>query len=221
MLYYLKSNMGFRASLVRARGLIAWRGLRVSSAPLRSFEPIPGFSSVMNGSSTTFGGSDRFSNEQLDRWATVLEDRRVWLAKRGIRFLVVIAPNKETVYAEMMPPAFTREPATSRLMQLAERVQAGTGVEFLDLSTALLAHKADGRLYHLTDTHWCDLGAFAGYRAITARLLPWFPHLRPLADADLERQATVTRGGDLARVAGLQDDLLEPQVQLGIAPVTA
>jgi alginate O-acetyltransferase complex protein AlgJ len=218
LLYYLKSNMGFRGSLVRARGLIAWRGLGVSSAPLEVVRADPWLLFRDERVFDDFRRVDRFSSAQLDRWATVLEDRRTWLARRGIHFLVVIAPNKETVYAEVVPPAFTREPATSRLMQLSERLRGSTAVDFLDLSSELLARKGDGRLYHLTDTHWCDLGAFAGYRAITARLVPWFPHLRPLGDADVEREAAVTRGGDLARVAGLQDDLVEPQVQLRVRP---
>ena len=40
---------------------------------------------------------------------------------------------------------------------------------------ALLRHRSEGRLYHLTDTHWNDRGALAGYRAIVESLVASAP----------------------------------------------
>ena len=41
--------------------------------------------------------------EELERWARALEERRDWLARRGIRYLVMFAPNKHTIYPEFCP----------------------------------------------------------------------------------------------------------------------
>lgn len=218
LLGYLKDNMGFRGTLVRARGLIAWQGLGISPAPDQVIRADPWLFFRGERVLDDFRRVYRFTDAELDGWADALESRRVWLAKSGIQFLVVIPPNKETVYAELLPASITRDPATSRLTQLGERLKARTGVQLLDLSHTLTAHKSDGRLYHLTDTHWNDLGALVGYRAIMARLAPWFPQLRPLDDDEMKREEVVTRGGDLARICGLPGDLLEPQLEIRVQP---
>ena len=215
---YLKSSMGFRGSLVRARGLLAWRRLGVSPAPedvvradpwlfLRSERVIDDFRRV-----------DPFSSADLERWRSVLEARRAWLAARGIRYLFVVAPNKETIYAEAMPPWFTRAPGPSRLTQLKEYLARTAAVDFLDLAPALTSHKPEARLYHFTDTHWNDLGAFVGYQAIAQRLERSFPRWRALDAGDVIREARLTPGGDLARMCGLKSDLGEPQDQLRLPP---
>lgn len=218
LLEYLKTSMGFRGSLVRARGLIAWHGLGISPAPDQVIRADPWLFFRGERVLDDFRRVYRFTDAELDEWADGLEGRRIWLAKRGIQFLVVIPPNKETIYAELLPAAITRDPATSRVAQLGERLKARTGVQLLDLSSILEAHKSDGRLYHLTDTHWNDLGALVGYRAIMARLAPWFPAVRPLSDGEMTREEVVTRGGDLARICGLPGDLLEPQLEIHVQP---
>jgi len=43
-------------------------------------------------------------------------------------------------------------------------------------------------------------GAFAGYRAMAARMNRWFPDLRPLGPDDVWRESVSTPGGDLARL---------------------
>jgi hypothetical protein len=151
---------------------------------------------------------------EIGRWRSVLEARRDWLARRGIRYLVVVAPNKETIYGDAVPPWFTRAAGPSRLAQLDQAFAGQRGIDLLDLSGALAARTAEVRTYHFTDTHWNDMGAFAGYGAIARRLEPWFPGLKPLELADVTPETVVTRGGDLARVCGLQTDLPEPQTQL-------
>jgi hypothetical protein len=224
VLWYLQSNMGFRGALVRAHGLFAWKVLGLSPAPETVFRADPWLFLRSDHSADSFRRVDPMSPAALERWHAVLEARREWLAKRGIKYLLVVAPNKETVYAEDVPPWLTRQPGPSRLAQLRDMVERTGVVDFLDLTDAVAAQKASERVYHLTDTHWNDAGAFAGYRAIAGRLAGWFPALSPLGVDDLELGPVVTRGGDLARVCGLQTDLLEPQLQghlrPGLAPAT-
>src|SRR5204862_8316357 len=74
------------------------------------------------------------------------------------------------------------------------------------------------RLYHCTDTHWNDSGAFVAYRAVIERVKAWFPDLRSLTESDLTRRRVVTPGGDLARSCGLALERREPQTQLELGP---
>ena len=154
----------------------------------------------------------------LERWRVVLEARRDWLAKRGIKYLLVVAPDKETIYAEDVPPWFTRAPGPSRLEQLREMLERTRAVDFLDLTDAVAAQKASERVYHLTDTHWNDAGAFAGYRAITARLAAWFPAVAPL-DPTASSVSRSSRGAAIWRAsAACRPIFLEPQVQGHLRP---
>jgi alginate O-acetyltransferase complex protein AlgJ len=224
LLWYLKTAMGFRGTLVRARALCAWRVIGVSPAPESVIRADPWLFLCGERVVDDFRRVDIFSDAELETWRSVLEARATWLAARGIRYLVVVAPNKETVYADAVPAWFTRASGPSRLVQLRQYLAKTTTLDFLDLSAALEAHRVEGRLYHLTDTHWNDRGAFIAYQTLSERLASWFPPLKSLDERDTIRQMRLTPGGDLARMCGLKNDLLEPQEQLrlspGVAPAT-
>src|SRR5262245_15939830 len=86
-----------------------------------------------------------FTAAELVRWREDLEGRRAWLAERGIRYLVVVAPNKETIYPEFMPPEVRPVRAETRLDQLLADLQANSTIEVLDLRGPLRRAKQDGR----------------------------------------------------------------------------
>jgi alginate O-acetyltransferase complex protein AlgJ len=154
-----------------------------------------------------------FDAAGLAQWRDDLESRRAWLAERGIRYLVVVAPSKETIYPEYMPPALRPVRAQTRLDQLLADLHAHSSVEVLDLRPALKKAKQAGRLYHQTDTHWNDAGAAVAYGEILARLRPWFPDL----DAQPRTgslKVQIANGGDLARILALEDRFHEEQIDL-------
>jgi len=213
--WYVESNMGFRPSLVRARGLFAWHVLGVSPAPNDVIRADPWLFQRNESVLDDYRRTTPLSPAELDRWVTTLEARRVWLERQGIYYMVVIAPSKETVYADAMPSWATRWPGPSRLEQLRQAVLSRSHVELVDLTEPLEAESARGtRLYHLTDTHWDDAGALVGYRVIAGRLASWFPGLRVASAADFEASLHLVPGGDLARECGVKADLAEPQTWL-------
>ena len=94
-----------------------------------------------------------FSDSDLDSWQAMLERRRAWLAERGIRYLVVIAPNTPSVYPEYLPGCVRRVASESRLDLLVRRLRERTRVELLDLRWPLIQAKPSERVYERTDTH--------------------------------------------------------------------
>jgi alginate O-acetyltransferase complex protein AlgJ len=221
LIWYLKSNMGLRGTLVWLRAQLAWHGLGVSPAPDAVVRADPWLFLRSEHVVDDFRRVSPFSNDELEAWRAVLEARAAWLAERGIRYLVVVTPNKETIYAEAVPRWFTRADGPSRVMQLDRLLAGSKTVEWLDLTDDLSRRAAAEPLYYHTDTHWNDRGAFVGYRAIIERLRPWFPGLVALDDGDLISEARVTPGGDLARMCGLKNELVERQEQLHVAPARA
>jgi alginate O-acetyltransferase complex protein AlgJ len=215
--HYLASNMGFRGALVRARARIV-HGLLGGSASESVIRHDPWLFLRSEHMVEEIRHTAPFKPGEIDAWRRALEARARWLAERNIRFLVVVAPDKETIYADQLPSWVRPADHPSRLAQLGAVLKDQREVSFLDLSATLRAAKQQERVYHYTDTHWNDAGAFAGYLAIAERLEPWFPRLTPLAADKMIRTPRVTPGGDLARMSGLQFDLTEPQVQLSLPP---
>ncbi len=153
-----------------------------------------------------------FTATELTLWRNELESRRAWLAERGIRYLVVVAPNKETIYPEHMPLTLRPVRSETRLDQLLVALRANSGVEVADLRGALRRAKETNRVYHQTDTHWNDAGAMVAYREILTRLHAWFPELNPEPLPGATR-VQMKSGGDLARILALEDRFREEHIE--------
>jgi hypothetical protein len=91
------------------------------------------------------------------------------LAKRGVRFVFVIIPNKNTIYPEYMPDRYRRRPGIRLCDRLAARLRK-QGVSVLCLEEALRRHKHEALLYEERGTHWNPLGACYGSIAILNEL---------------------------------------------------
>ncbi len=151
------------------------------------------------GSLEGFRRTRPFNTAQLEAWRRILRERRDWLARRGIAYLVVVAPDKQTIYPEQMPASQTRIGPRSRLDQLLGAVDARRDAELLDLRPALEAAKRERPVYYRTDSHWNAYGAHVGERAIVERLQRHLPTLRPTTPADYEvTDGPTPGGGDLA-----------------------
>jgi hypothetical protein len=140
---------------------------------------------------------------RLDGWAALLAAKGRWLARRGVRYVFVVAPNKASVYPEPLPPELAPLEPTA-LDQLLARMAGEPDSPLVDLRAALRARAGAERLYHRTDTHWNDAGAALGAGAVLARL--GLPVPGPGA---FVRTRVSGLGLELARMLGLQYVLTE------------
>ena len=155
-----------------------------------------------------------FTEAELATWQRRIETRRDWLAERGIHFLVVIAPNKETIYPEFMPGRLNRVRPVTRLDQLVTYLRSHSSVAIVDPRDALRAAKAEDIVYLRTDTHWNDVGAWLLHREILRGLRQWYPQLEPTPAAALVRNIRTGWSGDLATMLGLDGRLSEDKLEL-------
>ena len=166
-----------------------------------------------------------FSIEQLEARRKLLEGKRNWLAKRGIRYLFVVPPNKQSIYSEFMPKAYRRLQGQSRLDQLLAYMQKHSDVNILDLRQALREAKSDHQVFFRRDTHWNQLGGLIAsreiFRAVNYSLtLDTNRHpIRRLGDYRVHTEERQIQS-DLARLLGYpteardQSYVIEPKFEL-------
>jgi alginate O-acetyltransferase complex protein AlgJ len=151
--------------------------------------------------------------DRLDHWADALSARRAWLAERGIKYLVVLAPNKQSVYSEYVP-RFARRRGPTGLDELLVRCGRDPELNILDLRPALRDARTAGPVYWHTDTHWNAAGTYAGYISTVAALGRWYPAMAPLPPTTFVPRPVQTSGGDLSRMIGLPGRMPDEGISL-------
>jgi hypothetical protein len=156
-------------------------------------------------------GVHPFSAADLENWRRDIEERRDWLRKRGIEYLFVIAPNKQSVYPENMPDDLAGLGPT-RLDQLAAYMEKASDARFLDLRAALIAEKAhdqgDDCVYYPLGSHWAWRGGWTAWNEIVRSLSDVLPKLKSVPREALVRAEVSMDAGDSMGVNTYIDDLL-------------
>ena len=155
-----------------------------------------------------------YSPEDLAGIGWILEQRRSWLAARGIKFFVLVAPNKQTIYPEYLPHHIHKIGQLSRFDQVAQYLSAHTDIELIDVRSEILAAKDKRRAYHQTDSHWNDWGAFVACKKIMGRIKKYFPAVSVPREEAYTTRALVGDGGDLANMLTLKDMLTEERITM-------
>lgn len=151
-----------------------------------------------------------FSEEQLVQFRQNLDALSAAYAARGIDLIVVVVPNKNTIYPERVPARIPVLGNDSRLDQVIAHLQANGSEQIVDLRPALLAAKQERQIYYATDTHWNDYGAYLAYAALLeqAGMEP-----RPASDFD-----PVTRELGLLDLSDNIGATLLPESKIQFAP---
>jgi len=209
-------RFGGREALLRAYNRIRVRlfGVPSSSNVLIGRD---GWLYFMGEDGTSF---DRFyrgtlpvADAQLRAVVAELARRRAFLAAQGIGYVVMVAPDKSTIYPEHLPHWATRIAPATPLDRLVAAIHAEGSIRYVDVRDALRAAKARERVYFLTDSHWNLLGATVAYgelmAAVTAALPAFDVRPVPAALPPYVPGVDIYRG-DLARLTGDPNAFGEP-----------
>jgi hypothetical protein len=229
---FVNDNFGLRKLFIKMNNLVEVNGFKIS--------PI---SDVIIGQNNWLyykdgvkdsNGTTRFTQDQLQILMKNIQNQNDWLAERGIYYLIVVAPNKETIYPEGIPDIYAKGQKQSRTDQLLEYLQSqNSKVPILDLRKPILDAKSTYPYlsYWQTDTHWNEFGAFIGYCNIIRQLSTVFPNLRPISKSDFTvTQLPIQRPGDLSNMLSMQDEfvdtqsakvILNPNLNLGSSKLTS
>jgi alginate O-acetyltransferase complex protein AlgJ len=203
---YFRDRFGFREELIHWHSVLAIKHLRES--------PVPNV--IVGGSGRLFyagyndgvdikdfAGNYPIRSSDVDAYLAHLLARRDQYAARGARFVVVLVPNKQTVYPEDVPARFG--PHRPGLFDaVVARLRSRPDLDVIDLRPVLRAHR-DEPVFYNTDTHWNLNGAFWASQALVDYLRRWYPALEPF-ERDHYR---VTRrdgyAGDMVHMLSLPD----------------
>ena len=161
-------------------------------------------------------GRNPLSTEELEKIVSNLIRSQKKMEQKRIKFLLVIAPNKERIYREFLPDNFSEFGNNTRLNQIKERLKKHPDIHFLDLGSEILERKKNSTypLYYKADTHWNSLGAFWGSYAIVEKFNGMNIILPKLKLSDFSITVSKKETGDLVTPMGLKSYPHDLEIEL-------
>jgi len=144
-----------------------------------------------------FTGRNLLSESDLNRWILSYRNKKTWLADRGIRYLFIVPPNKQTIYGDFVGTPLTDHRGPSRFDQIKDALSASDRATLVDPAAALLQNPDSVPLFFKSDTHWTPHGAYLAYQVIAERIESLFPGIE-FRD-DFRFTGPITRSCDSTR----------------------
>ena len=134
-----------------------------------------------------------YTLKDIERWSSQLKNIQNWYEARDIKFVIVVAPNKHTVYKTKLPNWVNTNHKT--IIDDIVSYSKKKNIHILDLRDVLI-NQNKPQLYFSTDTHWNNKGASIGYKETIKYINEVYPTNYKVADYNL---SAITQGsGDLA-----------------------
>ena len=114
-------------------------------------------------------GLYRLDAAGVQKWVALLEAREAYCQQIGARHVMLVAPNKETVYAENLPAIMPLSEARA-VRQVEAALKSAAAAPPLYPLAALREGRQQGLVYPMTDTHWSGFGAAIAYRQLIKSL---------------------------------------------------
>lgn len=151
-----------------------------------------------------------FDDEELEKMAQGINMAYDFYAKRGIKYYLIIAPNKEGLYSEYMPSHLQGDRVSdkSRMDLAVEYLQKHTDVNIINFRDVLTAskHKYGVNLYYPGDSHWNEVGAYVAFEKLSETLSR--DGVRGIPRKPLRKEMIGLKGfysSDLNRLGGDED----------------
>ncbi len=113
-----------------------------------------------------YQGTNHYSAQGLKRVRDNMLAAKRAVEDRGASFAVMLAPNKESIYAQYMPQNYKRKTTYTRYDQLYDYLEANTALDVCYPKKALLKYRNKYELYYPTDNHWNRQGQFIGVQEL-------------------------------------------------------
>lgn len=157
----------------------------------------------MEDSIADYQGTNHYSEQELERFAALLEQADRNLSSRGMRLILYIVPNKEQVYSQYMPSSVKVVDEQSKADLLYTYLREHTDADvYYPLEEFKKAKDEWCQIYRKYDTHWNDMGAFMASQMIIQDIGGEVPEPKSYMDYEIEDRGAFS--GDLAVMLNLQ-----------------
>lgn len=210
---YYKDHFGLKKTLTQS--YIAFKNNVLDESPIPNKVVIgkakdwyflgDDFSDAFSGSI----GASQYNEKDIKKIVDDIETMSLWLNEQGIKFYLAVPPNKHTVYKDLLPLKYNN---TSKYEHALNAIKANTNVSIIDLKRPLLKLRDSLQIYHTTDSHWNDLGAYFGYRIVMNHLKIDFPELEAISLNSFNKKSMMSQHQEMTRMINLTVD--EPIIKL-------
>lgn len=105
-------------------------------------------------------GDNAYTDAEMAKIAENLLVQKKRVEEKGSKFVLLLIPNKETVYYEYMPEYIKRVDTVTRMDKLVEYLKNNTDITVIYLRDEFEVKKNEVELYYKTDTHTNMKGSF-------------------------------------------------------------
>ena len=148
-----------------------------------------------------YKGTNHYTKEKMKSIMKKLEREKAVLKSKGAQMILLMLPNKESVYAEYMPDNVKRKSEKTRMDIFADYLQKYSKLKVVYPKQELVAAKAAYQTYYKTDTHWNQIGVFIGVQALKEKIDGSFDSLAKV-EFEIEKK---NYAGDLAKLCKMTD----------------
>lgn len=141
-----------------------------------------------------------------ENWNKLMRSRHNWCREHGAQFLIVAAPDKQSVYPEFLPERIRQRTGDGLLDRAVELWRADPAIATLDLRTELLHGKTTAPVYLKNDSHWSPYGCWCGAMRLIDSMTALNSATPPLSPSDFEFGQAPIELADTWRLLGLPRD---------------
>ncbi len=155
-----------------------------------------------------------FDKEELWHFKNMFDQRLKWLNEKGIKMYCAIIPVKTSIYPEYLPNFILKHNPINKTDSLINYLTRNSKVKIIDLRKVLLEDKIKNniRLFHRTDQHWNDYGAFVAAKAIIDTIHNDFPEVNIIEIEDYKIDSFLRNGYSLARILLKSEEIQEMEI---------
>lgn len=165
---FFEDNLPFKNSLVLVNSYINYKVFKTSNSPnvivgRDGWLFYKGAQNFGENPVADYQGSNLYTDAELEIIAENMQAAKEALESRGIKFALLLIPNKERVYDKYMPASYGEAAQNNRMEQVADYLVRNTDIRVVNITEELKEYAespGNGRIYYKYDTHWNHTGAY-------------------------------------------------------------
>lgn len=133
-------------------------------------------------------------DDRLATWVDAYVERSTWCKAQGIEYVVLLVPEKSSVYPEYLTEQQFRRLPEMEVNPRMKELLVARGVRTVEPLSAMLDAKNNEVIFHKNDSHWNQAGAMVAHRTLMKEL-----GITANTDYTIEFKEYI---GDLNRITG-------------------